>query len=125
MSNGGRIRLHEKNILGNKKNTVLFIGYQAFGTLGREIQEKKKGKVYIDGKWVRLRAHIKSIRGYSGHKDSDNLIKFVGDSAETLKKVFVTMGEVKSAQFLAHKIKEQYNLDAIVPRQDDIEEIDF
>jgi len=125
MSNGGRIRLHEKNILGNKNNTVLFIGYQAFGTLGREIQEKKKGKVYIDGKWVRLRAHIKSIRGYSGHKDSDNLIKFVGDSADTLQKVFVTMGEVRSSQFLAQKITKQYNLEAVVPKQDDVEEIDF
>jgi len=125
MSNGGRIRLHEKNILGNKNNTVLFIGYQAFGTLGREIQEKKKGKVYIDGKWVRLRAHIKSIRGYSGHKDSDNLIKFVGDSADTLQKVFVTMGEVQSAQFLARKLTEKYNIDTVVPKRDDVEEIDF
>ncbi|MEA3323329.1 MAG: MBL fold metallo-hydrolase [Patescibacteria group bacterium] len=125
MSNGGRIRLHEKKLLGNKNNTVLFIGYQAFGTLGREIQEKKKGKVYIDGKYVRVRAHIKSIRGYSGHKDSDNLIAFVGDSADTLEKVFVTMGEVSSAQFLAQKLKQKYNLDTVVPRQDDIAEIDF
>jgi len=125
MSNGGRIRLHEKKILGNKNNTVLFIGYQAFGTLGREIQEKKKGKVYIDGKWVRLRSQIKSIRGYSGHKDSDNLIKFVESSADTLQKIFVTMGEVQSSQFLAQKITEQYNIETIVPRQDDIEEIDF
>ncbi len=125
MSNGGRIRLHEKKILGNKRNIILFIGYQAFGTLGREIQEKKKGKVYIDGKWVRIRANIKSIQGYSGHKDSDNLIKFVGDASESLRKVFVTMGEVQSAQFLAQKITQQYDIETIVPKQDDVEEINF
>jgi metallo-beta-lactamase family protein len=125
MSNGGRIRLHEKKLLGNKNNTVLFIGYQAFGTLGREIQEKKKGKVYIDGKYVRIRAHIESIRGYSGHKDSNNLIKFVGDAADTLEKVFVTMGEVSSSQFLSQKLQQKYNLNVAVPKQDDVEEILF
>ncbi len=125
MSNGGKIRLHEKKLLGDKRNTILFIGYQAFGTLGREIQEKKKGKVYIDGKWVRIRAQIKTIRGYSGHKDSDNLIAFVGDAAESLEKVFVTMGEVQSSQFLAQEITQRYGIKTIVPRQDDIEEIAF
>ncbi len=125
MSNGGRIRLHEKKLLGNKNNTVLFIGYQAFGTLGREIQEKKKGKVYIDGKLVRLKIRVESIQGYSGHKDSDNLIKFVGDSAKTLQKVFVTMGEVSSAQFLAQKLKQKYNIETVVPKKDDVVTIDF
>ncbi len=125
MSNGGRVRLHEKKLLGNRNNTILFIGYQAFGTLGREIQEKKKSKVYIDGKLVRVRAKINSIRGYSGHKDSDNLISFVGDTADTLEKVFVTMGEVSSSQFLAQKITQKYGIKAMVPHKDDSEEIDF
>ena len=125
MSNGGRIQLHEKELLGNSKNTILFIGYQAFGTLGREIQEKKKGKVYIDGKWVRIHARIESIQGYSGHKDSNNLIDYVANSANTLEKVFVAMGEYPSAQFLAHKIKEKYKIEAIVPRKGDVQEINF
>ena len=125
MSNGGRIQLHEKSLLEKKNNTILFIGYQAFGTLGREIQEKKKGKVYIDGKWVRIRAKIESIRGYSGHKDSDHLIEFAGFSSDTLKKIFVTMGEPASAQFLARKIMDKHGIEAIVPRKDDIEEIQF
>jgi metallo-beta-lactamase family protein len=125
MSNGGRIRLHEKKLLGNKNNTVLFIGYQAFGTLGREIQEKKKGKVFIDGKWVRLRIKVESIQGYSGHKDSEHLIEFVKSSSDTLKKIFVTMGEASSSQFLAQKIKEKYDINTIVPEKDDIAEIEF
>jgi metallo-beta-lactamase family protein len=125
MSNGGRIRLHEKKLLSNKNNTVLFIGYQAFGTLGREIQEKKKNKIFIDGKWVKLRARIESISGYSGHKDSQNLVSFVGDTADTLEKVFVTMGEVQSSQTLAQKITKEYGTETIIPRQDDVEEIAF
>ena len=125
MSNGGRVRGHEKNILKNKNNTILFIGYQAFGTLGREIQEKKKGKIIIDGHKVRLRARVLSIRGYSGHKDSQNLIKFVGDAKDSLKKIFVTMGEKQSSQFLANQLTQKYNIETIVPNKDDIEEVAF
>lgn len=125
MSNGGRVRLHEKKILGNKNNIILFIGYQAFGTLGREIQEKKKGMVHIDGKSVRVRARIEMIQGYSGHKDSDHLIDFAGDAAETLEHVFVAMGEPASSQFLSQKIAEKYHISVSVPRKDERVEIDF
>lgn len=125
MSNGGRIRLHEKTLLGDRRNTILFIGYQAFGTLGREIFEKKRGKVYIDGKWVRIRARIDMIQGYSGHKDSQHLIEFVGSTADTVEKVFVAMGEPASAQFLAHKLREKYGIKAISVRKDEVHEIDL
>jgi metallo-beta-lactamase family protein len=125
MSNGGRIREHEKKLLKNKNNTMLFIGYQAFGTLGREIQEKKNGVVHIDGQSVRVKARIESIHGYSGHKDSDNLIAFVGSSADTVERIFVAMGEPASSQYLAQALRERYGVDVNVPREDDIVEIDF
>lgn len=125
MSNGGRVRLHEKTILGNKNNTILFIGYQAFGTLGREIQEKKKGTVHIDGKSVRVRARIDVIQGYSGHKDSDNLIDFVSETADSLEHIFIAMGEPSSSQFLAQKLHEKYHVSVHVPRKDDVVEINF
>ncbi len=125
MSNGGRIRLHEKKLLEDKKNTILFVGYQAFGTLGREISERKKKKVYIDGVWVRMRAKIDIIQGYSGHKDSNGLIDFVGSSAQTLEKIFVAMGEPASAQHLAQKLRDKYHIDTKTPHEDDVEEIDF
>lgn len=125
MSNGGRIRLHEKTLLGDKRNTILFIGYQAFGTLGREIFEKKKSKVYIDGKWVRIRARIDMIQGYSGHKDSNHLIDFVGDTVDTVERVFVAMGEPSSSQFLAQKLREKYNIDVVAARKEDVAQLDF
>jgi hypothetical protein len=49
----------------------------------------------------------------------------VGDAANTLEKVFVTMGEVSSSQFLSQKLQQKYNLNVVVPKQDDVEEILF
>lgn len=103
MSVGGRVRSHEKALLGERNTLFLFVGYQAYGTLGRRIQDGAK-KLEIDGKSVRVRAEVRTIRGFSGHKDRDNLVRFVADSASTLEKVFVTLGEPKSAQSLADKI---------------------
>src|ERR1035437_6616765 len=91
MSNGGRILHHEINYLPNKNDTILLTGYQTVGTLGRLILDGAK-KVHIMGEEVTIRAHVAVISGYSGHKDSDHLVEFVGNTASTLKKVFVVMG---------------------------------
>jgi metallo-beta-lactamase family protein len=64
---------------------------------------------------VAVRAHIVNITGYSGHKDSDGLIGFVEDMQDTLKKVFVVMGEPKSALFLVQKIRDNLGIDARAP----------
>ena len=114
MSNGGRIVHHEKNYLPNKNDTILLIGYQSVGTLGRSIQNGTK-LLHIQGEEIKVRAHLETISGYSGHKDSDHLVEFVGDSAKTLKKVFVAMGEPKSAMFLAQRLQDELDVDAISP----------
>jgi metallo-beta-lactamase family protein len=116
MSIGGRIRQHEQTFLEDSKNTLLFVGYQAYGTLGREIQDGKTS-VDIDGKTVHVRADIESIRGFSAHKDSQNLLAFVGSGPVIPEKVFVCMGEVQSAEYLAQKLEDQYKTEAIVPRE--------
>lgn len=114
MSNGGRILHHEKNYLPHANNTILLIGYQAVGTLGRSIQSGVK-KLHIMGEDVYIKAHIEMISGYSGHKDSDHLVGFVEDTAKTVKKVFLLMGEPKSAMFLAQKLKDNLGVDAYTP----------
>ena len=124
MSVGGRIRSHEKVLLGDKHTLFLFVGYQAYGTLGRRIQDGVK-KLEIDGKQVRVRAQIRTIRGFSGHKDRDNLVKFVADSAQTLEKVFVTMGEPQSERSLAEKIYRDLGVSATTQNRGDIVNIDF
>ncbi len=78
MSSGGRIVHHEKQYLPEANNTLLLIGYQAVGSPGRLIEEGVK-TVRIAGEYVTVRAHIDTIYGYSGHKDSDGLLNFVAD----------------------------------------------
>lgn len=114
MSNGGRILHHEKNYLPNKNNTILLTGYQSMGTLGRMIEDGAK-KVRIMGEEISVKANIAKISGYSGHKDSDHLVEFVASTALSLKKVFVVMGEPKSAMFLAQKLTDNLNVNAYTP----------
>lgn len=114
MSNGGRIIHHEKNYLPGKENTILLTGYQSIGTLGRAIQEGIK-VLRIQNEEIPLRAHVEMISGYSGHKDSDHLVEFVSHMAGKVKKVFVVMGEPKSALFLAQKLRDNLGIEVHTP----------
>ncbi len=114
MSSGGRVVHHEQNYLADPKNTLLLIGYQSVGTMGRRLEDGAK-EVTINHTIVPVRASIKKISGYSGHKDSDALVDFVAGSAQTLKKVYTVMGEPKSTLYLAQKIKNELGLLAEAP----------
>lgn len=118
MSSGGRIVHHEKNYLPNPNNTILLTGYQAVGTIGRLIQEGVK-TIRIAGEDVVVRAHVVTISGYSGHKDSDGLLSFVEGMQDRVKKIFVVMGEPKSAMFLVQKIKDNFGIKAYAPERGD------
>ncbi len=122
MSEGGRVTAHEKRYLSDPKNAILFIGYQVAGSLGRRIQEGMKN-VTIEGTDIRVRADVLTVSGYSSHKDSNGLLDFVEGSQETLKKVFVVMGEVKSSLYLTQKIREFLSVDAEVPELGDVIEL--
>jgi metallo-beta-lactamase family protein len=123
MSNGGRIVHHEANYLPHEINTLLLTGYQAEGTLGRLIEDGAK-EIRISGHEIPVRAHIVFIDGYSGHKDSDHLVEFVEQTAESLKKVFVVMGEPKSSLFLTQKLRDNLNVNAFAPNENDVVELD-
>ncbi len=124
MSTGGRIVHHERHYLPDANNTLLLTGYQAVGTPGRLIQEGIK-TVHITGEDVIVRAHVVTILGYSGHKDSDGLIAFVENMQDKVKKVFVVMGEPKSEMFLAQKLKDSLGINAFVPEQGSSVTLDF
>lgn len=119
MSSGGRVVHHERHYLPDPNNTILLTGYQSVGTPGRMIQEGMK-RVRISGEDVNVRAHVITISGYSGHKDSDGLINFVEDMQDSLKKIFVVMGEPKSSMFLVQKIRDNLGLDVTAPERGDI-----
>lgn len=118
MSHAGRIVHHEKQYLGNADNMLLFVGYQAVGTLGRMIQDGAK-HVKLLGREIDIKATVQTISGYSAHKDSDHLVEFVGHSAERLKQVFVCMGETKSSLFLVQRIRDYLGVKATAPDVED------
>jgi metallo-beta-lactamase family protein len=124
MSNGGRILHHEKNYLPDRRSTLLLVGYQAVGTMGRFLQEGAKS-VRIHGEDVKVNAEIANISGFSAHKDSDHLVELVGEMSESIKKVFVILGEPKSSNFLAQKIYEYFGLNVRVPEKNEVVEIEL
>lgn len=116
MSMGGRVILHEKYYIDNPDAEILFVGYQAVGSLGRQLQDGAK-KVTIYGEVKQVKAKIDSIAGYSSHKDSDHLLEFIAKATETgkLKQVFCVMGEPKSSMFLVQKLRDNLGIDATYP----------
>lgn len=116
MSNGGRILHHEKLYLPDPKSTLLLVGYQAVGTLGRALEEGAK-EVTIKGEKIPVRARIVVIEGYSAHKDSNALFKFVENSADSVKKVFLVHGEPKSLLFFAQKLRDYLGVNTVVPEE--------
>jgi metallo-beta-lactamase family protein len=124
MSAGGRILEHEKRYLGDSRNTILFIGYQTIGSLGRQIQEGVK-RVRINGEDVQVRANIETITGYSSHMDGDHLLEFASKCADTAEKIFVVMGEPKSALFLAQRVRDYLGVEVVVPETGESVEIEL
>lgn len=124
MSAGGRIRSHEVEYLGDTRATVLFVGYQAPGTLGRRLQDGA-ANVKIDGQNIHVQARISTLTGYSGHADRDQLMNFVENAGDSLEKVFVTMGETKASLFLGQRIKDFLGIEAVVPKKAEVQEIEF
>ncbi len=124
MSNGGRITHHEMRYLPDPKSTILFVGYQSAGTLGREIQSGVK-KIAIQGAKVPIRATVDTIYGYSSHKDSDHLVEFVSSTKDSVQKVFVVMGETKSALFLVQRLRDYLGVNAVHPELNESVILDF
>ena len=118
MSNGGRIRHHERRYLSDPKSTILFVGYQAVGTLGRAILEGAK-TVHIFGEEVAVRCQIRTITAYSAHADQPRLLAWLKPRSETLKKVFVVQGEEGSSEILAAKIRDELAISSHVPKKNE------
>jgi len=115
MSVGGRVLMHEEKLLSSPDTTILFVGYQGVGTLGRQIQDGAH-HITIGEKRIRVRAEKRTIRGFSAHKDRDGLLTFVEKSRDTLEHVYVAMGEPKAALFLVQRIRDFLGVPATAAR---------
>lgn len=114
MSNGGRILHHEARYLPDPRSMILFVGYQAGGSLGRQILEGAK-VVKIFGEEVPVHCKSRVLSGYSAHADQPRLMEWVLPRRTTLKKVFVVQGEGESSKVLAQKMRDELAIDTAVP----------
>ncbi len=124
MSNGGRVQMHEEQVCTDPKSTILIVGYQAAGSLGRRLIDGEK-TIFLRGQKVRVQCKVKAIYGYSAHMDSEQLLEFVNKTAKSLKEAFVVMGEPSSAVFLAQRIRDYLGTKATTPEVGAKAEIDF
>ena len=126
MSNGGRAQGHERNLLPDPNSTLLIVGYQSAGSLGRKLSEGAK-VVEIQKSLLQVRAHVEHLYGYSAHMDSEQLLDFANTAADkrTLKEIFVVMGEPASANFLTQRIRDYLSIKATAPTVGDKAEIEF
>lgn len=111
MSNGGRILFHELRYLSDPNSTLLVIGWQAYGTLGREIIEGAS-RVRIFDKEVDVRAKIKIIDGYSGHPDQHELLAWFSEVPKIPKRVFIAQAEKENAKVFMRKLMDKLGFEA-------------
>ena len=114
MCDVGRIKHHLKHNLWNPNSTILFVGYQAPGTLGRRIVDGDK-KVKIFGEEIAVNARVEYIEGYSGHADQEWLLNFVYSFFTKPKQIFLVHGEEEGQEVLKEKIMETTNIPVIIP----------
>ena len=105
MSNGGRVREHERVVLPDKNSTLLIVGYQAPGSLGRRLIEGEKS-VVLHGKKFPVRCTVQAIYAYSAHIDGEGLVQFVSKIGDGLKEVFVVHGEPLAAATLTQRLRD-------------------
>lgn len=114
MSHGGRILHHEKRYLPDPNSTLLIIGYQASGSLGRKILDGEK-TVRIHGEDVAVKCRVTAIGGYSAHADQPQLLSWLKPQRVNLQKIFVIQGEEDQSIALVQKIKDELAVEAEVP----------
>jgi metallo-beta-lactamase family protein len=118
MCTGGRIKHHLKSNITDAKNTILFVGYQAVGTLGRIILEGKE-EIRIHGQLWPVHAKIERIEGFSGHADRNELSRWLDGIGSAPKKVFVIHGEPDAAHAFAEKVSSEKSWPVHVPAYDE------
>jgi metallo-beta-lactamase family protein len=123
MCTGGRIKHHLMHNIERPESTILFVGYQARGTLGRQILERTP-EVRIYGKFYKVRAQIAQIEGFSGHAGREDLLRWLNAFQAPPRRLFLTHGEEDAALSLAQFLKDERHWRAEVPNYEDSVELD-
>ena len=125
MCTGGRVKHHLVNNIGRPESAVLFVGYQAVGTLGRTIVDSAPNdEVRILGQHFPVKANIVQVHGFSAHADKVEMLTWLKNLKKPPRKVFVVHGEKEAAHSFKDYIIENTGWDAIVPKYQDIVKVD-
>ena len=123
MCDVGRIKHHLKHNIWNSRNTILFVGYQAPGTLGRKIIDGAK-KIKIFGEEIAVNAKIEYIEGYSGHADQEWLLNFIYSFMKKPSQIILVHGETDSQEVLKEKIEQTTDIPVTIPSLGEIYNLD-
>jgi metallo-beta-lactamase family protein len=115
MMNGGRILHHALRLLPDENAIVVFVGYQAAGTLGRRVADGQK-QVKVLGQWIPVRCEIDKIGGFSAHADWKEIVRWLADMPLPPRKVFVTHGEPDAAAAMAGHLRDRFGWSIEVPQ---------
>jgi len=115
MCTGGRIKHHLVQNIARPESTVLFVGYQADGTLGRIILDGAP-KVRILGDEYNVKARIAKITGFSAHADQQELCRWLKTLSNKPRKIFVTHGEINASKTFAKLLKDDFGWNSVVPK---------
>lgn len=115
MMNGGRVLHHALRVLPDENATVVFVGYQAGGTLGRRVSDGEK-EVKVLGQWVSVRCQIEKIGGFSAHADWKEVLRWLTDLPAPPRRTFITHGEPDAAAAMADHITERFGWTVEVPK---------
>ena len=116
MCEGGRILHHLQHALGDARNTVLFVGFQGQGTLGRRLRDGAE-TVNVFGEPVRVRAEIAALDGFSAHADQREILDWVARLEPQPSVIFIVHGEPEPAETLAGLLREKTGATVHVPEK--------
>jgi len=122
MCTAGRVKHHLKHNISNHRATILFVGYQAHGTLGHVIQSGID-PVRIFNEWYPVKASIERIPGFSAHADRSELLSWYSGIAGSPERTFIVHGDARAAAALAQTLRRDHAADVVVPERGDIFEV--
>jgi len=119
MLEGGPVIDYFKKLAGDERNTVVFVSYQIDGTLGRRVQKglgetpimNNEGRIEV----IKVRLHVDSIEGFSGHSDRRQIINYIRRVTPRPEKVIVCHGEKSKCLGLAYFLKRKFKINAVAP----------
>ena len=114
MCHAGRIKHHLRLNVSRPESTILFVGYQSRGTLGRHLVDGDR-EVRIHGRTYRVEAQIEQLDGLSGHADRSGLLDWIGHFDAAPRRIFLTHGEEEAALAFEQTVRDQFGFDVSVP----------